>query len=230
MARVAVTTTPDRYRRYAARLADLGLIPIMLPCIELTVESGEILATAREKASRADWIVLTSARAVEVLWPHGGMPPTPVAAVGPHTAAAVGEAGGRIGMVGDGGASRMTNELAALVVGRSVFFAHASGADLRTASALRDAGAAVSTEEVYGVTPISPGSEPVDAAMFASPSAVSGWFLTRDLRGLLVGAVGPTTASAISRKGVRSDVIPQQPSFDRLARRMAEKLSEWSAV
>jgi len=230
MARVAVTTTPDRYRRYAARLEGLGLIPAMLPCIEIIVGAEEILATAREEASRVDWVVVTSARAVEVLWPHGGMPLTPVAAVGPHTAAAVREAGGRVEMEGAGGASQMTNELGALVYGRSVFFPHASGADPRTASALRDAGAEVTTEEVYGVTPIPPGSEPVDAAMFASPSAVSGWFLTRDLRGLLVGAVGPTTASAIARKGVRSDVIPQQPSFDRLARLMAENLTERSAV
>lgn len=231
MARVAVTTTPDRYRRYAARLEGLGLIPVMLPCIELIVGAEEILATAREEASRADWIVVTSARAVEALWPDGrGMPLTPVAAVGPHTAAAVGEAGGRAEMVGDGGASRMTNELGALVRGRSVFFPHASGADPRTASALRDAGADVTTREVYRVTPVPPGSEPVDAVMFASPSAVSGWFLSRDLRSLLVGAVGPTTAGAIARKGVRPDVIPQQPSFDRLARLMAEKLTERSTV
>lgn len=230
MARVAVTTTPDRYRRHAARLEGLGLIPVMLSCIELIVGAEEILATAREEASRADWIVVTSVRAVEVLWPHGGMPLTPVAAVGPHTAAAVGEAGGRAEMVGDGGASRMTNELGALVPGRSVFFPHASGADPRTASALRDAGAEVTTEEVYKVIPIPPGSEPVDAVMFASPSAVSGWFLSRDLRGLVVGAVGLTTAAAIARRGVRPDVVPQEPSFDRLARLMAENLTERSAV
>lgn len=229
-ARVAVTTTPDRYPRHAAVLEDLALSPVMLPCIEIVAAAEDILTTAREEASRADWLVVTSARVVDVLWSDGSMPSAPVAAVGPVTATAVAAAGGNPEVVGSGGAIQLARELGDVVAGRAVFLPQSSGADPGTASALRRAGASVTTAEVYEVRPSPPGNGRVDAVMFGSPSAVDGWLLCRDLDGLLVGAIGHTTAAAISRQGRRPDVIPPEPSFDRLARLMADRLKDRSST
>lgn len=230
VSRVAVTTTRDRYPPLAARLEALSQEPVMLSCIEAIPEPEEVLSRAREDASRADWLLLTSARTVRFLWPEGGMPRVPVAAVGPLTAAAVGEAGGETELMGDAGGSEMAVLLKALVAGRSIFFPHASRSDPTIASALRGAGATVDTAVVYEITPLAPGADPVDAVLFGSPSAVTGWFLSRNLDDLVVGAIGDTTAAAVARHGRQPDVVPSRPSFDLLARLVARQLRERSSV
>lgn len=228
--RVAVTTTADRYHRIAANLESLGLEPVMLPCIEVAAAPHEVLREAREEAARADWLLMTSARTVSVLWPDGGMPEVPIAAVGPRTAAAVVNAGGQLELVGEGGGEAIASRLDGLVRGRSVFFPHASGADPATASALGKGGATVHSVVVYETRSIPPKDDPVDAAMFGSPSAVRGWLQSRSLEGLVIGAIGTTTSSALKEHGHPPDVMPRQPSFSRLSQLMAEKLGERSSV
>ena len=81
MRRVAVTTAVDTAHRVARLLHLDQLEPVMLPCIRIVAAPIEALERLRAAARDADWIVVTSPRAVHVTWPEGGMPSLPVAAV-----------------------------------------------------------------------------------------------------------------------------------------------------
>lgn len=222
MERAAITTASDRAGRLADMAKRYGLLPVVLPCIEVAPAATAVLDRTRTLAAKADWLLVTSARVVVTLWPRGGMPPIPVAAVGSSTAATVEEAGGRVELVGETGASDLAVQLAETVKGRSICFPHGSGADPTTIRVLKEAGAGVSSVTVYETRPIGPERGDVDAVVFGSPSAVAGWLLTRDLEDIVVAAVGETTARAVVDAGHQPEVVPSQPDFDDLMARLAE--------
>jgi uroporphyrinogen-III synthase len=228
--RLALTTTRDRSLQLIDEVAGLGLEPVVLPCIELIPGSDAVIEAARIESARSDWLLLTSPRTVHKLWPEHGMPMTRVAAVGQATAEAVRDAGGRVAVVGDGGARDLVARISHMVAGQSVFFPHAADADWSIIDLLDGAGATVRTKVVYEIRPISPPDDPVDAILFGSPTAVTGWFLSRDLEGLVVGVIGETTAAAVASHGYQSDVMPPSPSFGELTRLIAGHLREGSTV
>ena len=223
MKRVAVTTTADAAPRAAEPLIAHGLTPVMLPCISISPGSRAVLTALREEASRADLIVVTSARAVRITWPDGDMPATPVAAVGAATAEAVLEAGGVVKVTGSKGAADLVSELD--VTGLRIVFPHARSADHGTDAELERMGARVYAATAYDTIPIAPNDDKVDAAIFGSPSAVDGWLLRRHLDGLVIGAMGPTTASALRVRGVEDPVLPDIPGFDALVAALAERIN-----
>lgn len=230
MPRIALTTTGDRTILLAPLCEEQGVEPVHLPCIEFVPADESVLDPMRRWVGEADWLVVTSSRAISTLWPEGGMPDVPVAAVGSVTAQAVRDAGGRPAVVGDGGAVQLIALLSGRLGGVSVAFPHARGAGTATIEALEAAGASVDARVVYEIRPISPAADPVDAVAFGSPTAVRGWFLSRDLEGLAVGAIGATTAGALAELGVAPDVEPPRPSFEELIAGMAEHLRDRSAV
>lgn len=230
MPRIALTTTPDRAARLAPLCEDHGLEPVRLPCIEFVPADENVLDPARRRVTQADWLVVTSSRAISALWPNGEMPDVPVAAVGPATAQAVRAAGGRPVVVGGGGADELIDLIAERLSGVSVVFAHAECAGAATIEALESAGASVDARAVYEIRPVPPTADPVDAVAFGSPTAVRGWHLSRDLEGLVVGAIGETTAGALAGFAAAPDVEPPHPSFERLIAGMAEHLRDWSRV
>lgn len=228
MPRIALTSTVDRSARLADRCARLGLAPVLLPCIDVRPSDGSHLAVVRGEAEGADWIVVTSSRAIDALWPEGGMPDTPVVAVGPTTAEAVRAAGGSTALVGTGGAEELIAGLGDRVRARTVLLAQAAKAGTTALAALQSAGAHVVARAVYEITSIAPGDEVVDAVAFGSPTAVRGWLISRSLEGVLVGAIGPTTAAAVADQSVEVDVVPPQPSFVRLVDSIADCLRDRS--
>ena len=228
--RVGLTTTVDRARQLVGDLKAAGLEPVVLPCIELVPAPGAVVAAARSESSQSDWLVVTSPRTIHILWPEKGMPSTKVAAVGRATGDAVSSAGGTVAVVGDGGADELAERITRVVAGQSVFFPHAAGADRSTIDLLRRAGATVHAQVVYEIRPIAPGDDPVDSVAFGSASAVTGWFLSRDLEGLVVGAIGATTAAAVADHGWSFDVMPPTPSFSGMVRLLAEHLKDRSTV
>lgn len=228
--RLALTTTRDRSLQLIDEVAGLGLEPVVLPCIEMVPGPDAVIETARIESARSDWLLLTSPRTVHELWPERGMPKTRAAAVGRATAEAVRDAGGRVAVVGDGGASELVDRISHIVGGQSVFFPHAAGADRSTIGLLEAAGATVRTKVVYEIRPISPPDDPIDAVAFGSPTAVTGWFLSRDLEGLQVGVIGQTTGAAVAGHGYRFDVMPPSPSFGDLARLLAGHLREGTSA
>lgn len=226
MLRVAVTTAVDRSEVVADAVRRAGLIAVVLPCLEVEPASEPVLARLRAAAAASDLIVATSGRAVRITWPVGGMPPVPVAAVGRATARAVTEAGGRVEVVGEQGAAALAGALEGRVRGRTVAFPHARGADPSTVRRLEASGATVAAEAVYETVPVGPGPDPVDGVLFGSPSAVRGWYLTRTLDSLVVGAVGPTTAEALAGYGHPAEVVAPRPDLGALAAALGDALVE----
>lgn len=230
MPRVGLTSTNDRIPLLSEIVSRHGLEPVGLACIEVNPVDEDSLATARSEAVKADWLVITSRRAIEAVWPEGDMPATPVAVVGEVTAAAVREAGGLPAVVGEGGAADLIEKLKSDVPGKRVLFPHADGADPSTVESLREAGAEVIALVVYETRPTAPEQEPVDAVMFGSPSAVAGWCLSRSLDGITLAAIGETTGAALADRGREPDVTPPRPDFELLVAMLADHLRERSSV
>lgn len=220
MIRVAVTT--DGFDRVAPWYESCGLAPVSLPCIRMEPLEPEALDTARVAAERADLLMVSSARALELLWPTG-MPSLQVLAVGEASAEKARALGGSVVATGSSGVAGLIAGNLSLVAGRTVAYPHAAGADLADLAPLREAASSVEAHEIYRIVPVAPADDPVDAVGFASPSAVTGWHLSRDLDRLVVGVIGATTASAVSCwRPV--DAMAIRPSHADLARALARRL------
>lgn len=228
MTRVAITTSRDHAAGVAGEFDARGLEPVILPCIEVMPGDPDTIERLRSAAGGADWLLVTSARSIHRIWPDGAMPGVSVAAVGGGTARAVASAGGRVQAEGRAGAAGLVEQLGSLD-GRTVVYPHASKADRLVMDRLRAAGAVVVSGAAYRVQPIRPENDPVDAVAFGSPSAVEGWCSARALDGLLVGAIGHTTANALERRGFPAHAVPDRPGFGRLAAIMARHSRERSA-
>ncbi|MEE9298967.1 MAG: uroporphyrinogen-III synthase [Acidimicrobiia bacterium] len=228
VSRVAVTTTPDRASTIGETLVAHQLEPVILPCIEVIAAPESVLDEVRTISADADWIVVTSSRAVQLVWSSGGMLDVPVAAVGASTAAAVEAAGGSVEMAGHSGADALTARLTSMVVGRSVVFPHAVGADLSTIESLEKAGARVMAIPVYETRPIAPGLDLVDVVIFGSPSVITGWCRSRELDDLVLAVIGETTERALAENGYQAHVIPDRPDYEALVTALDGYLRERS--
>jgi len=222
MTSVAITTSADRFDEVSRPFATLGFSPVSLPCIRIEPTDDDLLAAAATAAADVDLLFLTSVRTIRLLWPDGGMPSVPTAAVGAATARAVTEAGGEVTVVGNGGGLDLIERIRSLRGIHSVFFPHAGGTDPRVLDALRSTVDVTSTIPVYRAVPVAPGADPVDAVAFASASAVDGWFLTRKLDDVTVAAIGRPTADAIAGHGARVDAIADTPGLDTMASALRE--------
>lgn len=228
MTRVAITT--DRFESAGRPFRRYGLEPVSLPCIRIEPAGADLLAEARKAAALCDLLLITSARTVDLLWPDGPMPSSPVAAVGEWTAAAVEARGGRVALAGQAGVTELIDQLGSNLETAAVVFPHAgrpsadNSTSLRTAlETLRGRAAKLNEFEIYRTTSLSPGTDDVAAVAFASPSAVAGWHLSRSFDALVIGVIGLTTRVAVAAH--RSpDVVAPQPSHDALARAMASFL------
>lgn len=221
MIRVAITT--DRFETAAPPFSRLGMEPVPAPCVK--VERGEetALAQARKAAAAADLLLLTSVRTLDLLWPDRSMPAVPVAAVGVATAASAQARGGRVVVSGRSGLADLATRASALLAAPVVVFPHASGSDPVAMQRLRELAQGLQEFEVYRTVPVAPPPAAVEAVAFASPSAVEGWLLSRDMEGLVVGAIGPTTGEAVARLRP-PDVVASPPSHVALARALASYL------
>jgi uroporphyrinogen-III synthase len=223
MTKVAVTTTPDTAPRIVDALVDEGLEPVELPCIRIEVAEDRVLERLRSAAAHADVLVLTSRRPVAILWPEGRMPAVPVIAVGVTTARAVEEAAGSILHVGTGGSAALEPFLRVATTDARVVFPRARASDPSTESIIAGVAAELVSDAAYDTVPIGPPTEPpVDAVLFGSPSAIAGWTMTRSLDDLVIGVMGETTGAALERLGRSAAVRPAAPSFEALARGIAD--------
>jgi len=222
---VAITTSRDRYDEAARPFTEQGFTPIALPCITVEVADEDLLTGARITANGVDLLFVTSARTIRLLWPDGGMPQVPVAAIGTATARAVTEAGGIVAVIGTGGGLDLIGRARNLTGIRRALFPHAEGTDRQVLDAFRAIVPVASTIPVYRTVPIAPDPDPVDAVAFASASAVHGWFLTRDTGGLIVTAIGGPTAAALGERGVTTDTVPNIPGFISMAYALKEVIT-----
>jgi uroporphyrinogen-III synthase len=208
----------------AAELVAVGLHPVALPCLRLQPADEIALVRARAACEEADLVVLTSSRALDVLWPHGPVPDVPVAVLTPAGAARVEERSGRVAHVGTGNPSDFTAYLVRHTPDKRVAYPHVEGVDPRIVAALADAAAELVAVAVYGWIPVAPSLDQVEAVVFESSLAVEGWMINRDFVGLVVAAIGPATARALRRHGRGPDILIRRPKFEVLAEALAGAL------
>jgi uroporphyrinogen-III synthase len=221
---IRVAITSDRVDEVAPLYRAAGFDPVGLPCIKLEPASDDVLARARQAALEADVIILSSARTVGLLWPDEPIPRIDVVAVGAATAAAITSRGGRVILSGDSGLAGLAAKAGTqLEAGGRVVFPRSADSDPATLRAIRDLAPSLVEFEVYRTRSIAPEKSEVQAVAFASPSAVEGWHLTRNLDGLVVGVIGATTSAALARYR-QPDVVASGPSHRILAQALASHM------
>lgn len=246
---VVVTRRKGEEDALSARLAALGAAVRELPSIEFQppADPGPLDAALRDLA-RFEWVVFTSATAVERTLERMrtlGLEPARLgaarlAAVGPATAERLAREVRPPDVVPrEAKGDALAAELAPHVRGRRVLFPRPAEGRPETISGLLAAGAELTAVEAYRTVPAPPetlarlgawlaGGE-VDAVAFASPSAVHaivGALGARAdlLRGVLLAAIGPTTAEALRAAGLPVGAVPARFTGSDLAEVIAERL------
>jgi uroporphyrinogen III methyltransferase/synthase len=222
----------------------------------MTVPPADVapLDAAIEALGDADWLVVTSARAVESLrardsWQQAWTRATSrvrVAAVGPATSRALQAAGIDVHLQPAGGtAADLLQALrhgAGPLDGRRLVWPHADIADTSWGTALEQAGAEVIAPVAYCTVDVQADTlaplrravdeGSVDAVTFCSPSSARSLaraFEDRTLHALadraVVAAIGKTTAAALEGLGARPDVVSSVPEPAALADQLARHLA-----
>jgi uroporphyrinogen-III synthase len=219
--KVGVTTSIDRFPAWEGPLAAAGFETVRLPCI--AIQDLERSSAARLASRRADLVVITSPRTIPIVWADHGMGGLAVASVGPATTAAAEAAGARVVHQSAGGAQELANELSGRLRARRVVYLHSAGAEPAIGRRLRAEAGSFESVAVYRTRSIPPGDEPVQTAVFGSPSAVEGWLSGREFPPV-VGAIGPTTEAALRSAGHELVISPTVPGVDSLARALRREL------
>lgn len=251
--RVAVTRDEAPDGPLARALADAGLEPLRCPTIAIAPpDDPRDFGAALDGLDRFDWVVFTSAHAVDATcarpeWQRaesvGAVPR--LAVVGAQTARRLGSFGHRPDVVPQrAGAVSLASAIAraaGTLEGARILWPRADLARRDLADALTRGGATVVSPIAYRTTPVGPESlaalasaidaGTLDAIAFCSPSSaehlVRGLALT-DLSSLtervVVASIGPTTSAALAALGRQPDIEATEPSARGLAAALAERL------
>ena len=246
---VVVTRGAGTDDALSARLRQLGAEVLEFPAIALAdAEDFGPLDAALRDLERFAWVAFASAHAVEETvrrldalgLPRGLLADRRLACVGPATGARL-EALVRAPdlMPAEATGAALAAALAPHVRGRAVLVPRAAESRPELGAGLRAAGAELVDPVAYRTLPAAPGSlSPlaallaagrVDAVTFASPSAVQGTVAglgadARRLAGVLLGAIGPTTAEALRAAGFTVGIEPERHTAPDLAEAVAAKL------
>lgn len=236
--RVAVFRPDDeRLTGALARLESLGVEPVPDPM--LAVEpTGEV------PRSDADYVVLTSKTGAELLpddWSPGD---ASVCAIGGPTADALEAAGHPVDLVPETfSSSGLVEALGDDVDGTRVEVARSDHGSPVLLDGLEAAGAYLHETVLYRlVRPPDSGASTelaaageLDAALFTSSLTVEHFLdaaaergveaeVLAGLEGAVVGAIGDPTRETAEARGVRVDVVPEEATFEALARAAVERL------
>jgi uroporphyrinogen-III synthase len=232
-----------------ARLRALGALVRDLPAIAIgPPASWDDLDAALRALDGFDWVMFTSANAVD--WtverltalgvPVATLARRSLAAVGPATAerlAAAARAPDVVPVQARGDA--MAEALRPHVAGKRVLVPRPAEGRPELVAGLLAAGARVTAVEAYRTSPAPPerlaplgawlAAGEIDAVAFASPSAVRAVVAALGPRAALlertlVAAIGPTTAEALRAAGLRAGVQPEHHTGGDLAEAIAERL------
>lgn len=245
--RVLITRDEDADGPLSLALRALGAEPLCLPVVHHEPPADPApLRAAVLHAATFDWLVFTSARAVDAFAgaPGASLANCRVAVVGTSTAHAVEKAGGKVALQpAEAHAAALGSELLAAGVGPGtrVLFVRAEGARRELPDMLTAAGAEL-TEVVGYRTAALKASEPLreamalrrpDAVLFCSPSAVEAFAAAvaplspaAFLAGVMVGSIGPTTSEALKAAEMPVAVEATDRTFEGLARALAEHMAD----
>ena len=218
----------------AARLREQGAVPVVAPLINFApANDEETLATALADlaAGRFDWLTLTSATTVDVLFAYRATIPstTRVAAVGETTAAALQSVGYHVDLVPerDNSASGLADQLIALEpdprdiltlrseIAKPVLTTRLieAGHRVRSVVAYRTVGVPVTDRIAQDVA-----SGRINAILVTSGSVAEQVYLQfpQIPSGTVIAAIGPRTARDARQAGLDVDVIADKQTTDAL--------------
>ncbi len=242
---ILVTRTRHQASELAAQLEALGAIPILIPTIEIVPpDSFNALDAALTCLRTYDWLVFTSANAVEVFhrraqFHHLTQLPKKVAAIGPATLRAANAIGLTVDLIPP---KYIAESLAAALVpeaqGKSFLLVRAAEARDTLPETLRAAGAAITIAEAYR-NQLPPDSISAIQNLFASranyPDAITftSASTARNLLGLLEAAnltlphsitlasIGPITTAALLDMGYPPTIEAAEPTIPALVQSLS---------
>jgi len=247
--RVVVTRPSSGPDRLTERLQELGCEVVAAPAIQIgPPRSYEALDALVRAPGRSDYLLFMSRNAVRYYVQRArrlrrGGPPVPASVQVGVVGAATGRVAERAGIDvtvhsnGRTGADLAEAVAAAASPGASVAVVQAEDGREEPAERLRSAGLSVTRVPAYRTRPAAVPREivaavqnaAVDALAFASPSsavsfAVALCGLAAIPKGVVVAAIGPTTAAACERAGRRPDVVAAASTAEALAGAVAGQL------
>ncbi len=200
----------------AVAVAQQGHTVVEVPLYRLVppADTGPLDAALRRlRDGDYDWVVFTSARAVDAVTERmpEALAAARVACVGPATASRVQGAGYRADLVPDAsGAAALASELAARLRGRErVLFPRADNAGPTVKAVLTAAGARVDDPVAYRTEPDPEAparlaaalADGADRVVFASGEAVAQYVAAGGSRDVTCVCIGPVTAAAARAAG-----------------------------
>jgi len=233
--RVVVTRAREQASEAAALLREIGADVVELPMIEIAepADGGAALRDAAGRLGSFDWVVFTSANAVERLFAclrdARALGTARVAAVGTKTA----EALARHGVVADLVPPQFVAEalLDAFPAGTgTVLLPRAAVARDVLPDGLRAKGWRVEVVDAYRTVPAQPSGQELeraggaDAVMFSSSSTVTNFLAVAERVPPVVACIGPVTARAAEAAGLRVDVVAEESTVRSLVDGLARRL------
>ncbi len=240
--RILVTRTPGRSSGLAARLQDEGAVVTAIPAIEIVPpESYAALDEVLARLDAFDWVVFTSAHAVDVFAERRNpqIPAKRIAVIGPATARVVEQHGLPVSLVAPRAvAESLAEALSPQVAGASVLLVRAAEAREVLPAALLQSGARLTIAEAYrnripeesiphlralfGARESAP-----EVITFTSASTVRNLVTLLDAAGLeiptecVLASIGPITSQALREQGLEPTVEAGEASMDALSEAIA---------
>jgi uroporphyrinogen III methyltransferase/synthase len=231
--RVLVTRPHQKATDFAEALKSIGAEAIIFPCIEIVpVADTALLDRALSKLECYDWLVFTSANAVEIVSgrlsalgvePAKGKPR--IAAVGPQTAFSLGAQGLQPDFVPDEYLAEALLPGLGDLQGRWVLLPTADIADDYLPAAIQTANGIAHVITVYRTLPPNPDLKGfaelragVDVITFTSGSTVRNFITIAHQAGLdphalpgnpRIACIGPKTAQVAEQMNFKVDILPE---------------------
>ena len=241
--RVVVTRRREQASRLAERLRAAGAEVVLVPTIEIVDPSdgGAALAEAAARVREFDWVVFTSANAVEHLFVHlrdaRALGDAKVAAVGTATAEALGKRGVAADLVpqravAEALVAAFPSRAGAATAGR-VLVPQGSLAGATVAEGLAAKGWSVEVVEAYRTVAATPGTDVLaaaakaDAVAFTSGSTVDSYLDAAGAAAVppVVACIGAVTAAVARERGLEVTVVAGQATVDGLVEALVEVLA-----
>ena len=244
--RILITRPREQTAAFVRGLEALGARAVAFPTVEiLPLKDGGALDEAIRNLPAQDWLVFTSANGVrhflprcEALGRMDSLERLDIAAIGPQTARLLEDRGLSVSLVPD--EYRAEGILAALdpdqVRGRRFLLARVAGARDVLPETLRRWGATVTVVEAYRTEPVRCGAQrlarilkQVDWVTFTSPSTVNAFMdlvegsnAERPGSGVRVACIGPITADAARKRGLKVDASAREYTVAGLIQALVE--------
>lgn len=219
--RVVITRALHQAEELAEPLRRAGAVPILLPMLAIVPpENTEELERAAAKLACYDWVVFTSANAVEALRRFEGRNAKRVAVIGEATARRASEAGFQVDCIATDSVSEGLAQVlqAQGIAGAKILLPTAAVTRDVLPGQLRNSGAQVDVVEAYRTVMPAEAAEKAAAVFsdslpdwvtFASSSAVQHLLTAMDAETVercKLASIGPVTSKTLAKFGLRPTV------------------------